>query len=81
MLPLGLMAGRVARAIGLGRSRIERITAEQLGISGESAIRLGRLFRTSAQFWMNLQQSYELEKAALAMGEAADRIQPIDIAA
>ena len=35
------------------RTRIVRIVVEQVGISGDTAIRLGRLFGTTAQFWMN----------------------------
>ena len=76
--PLGLTAGRVAKACGLARTRIERIVAEEIGISGDTAIRLGRFFRTSPQFWMNLQQHYELEKAAMAIGEGASAIQPFE---
>ena len=77
--PLGLTAGRVAKACGLARTRIERIVAEEIGISGDTAIRLGRLFRTTPQFWMNLQQHYELDRAAAALGSAVDAIVPIEI--
>ena len=74
--PLGLTAGRVAKGCGLARTRVERIVAEEIGISGDTAIRLGRFFRTTPQFWMNLQQHYELEKAAVALGEAVAAILP-----
>ena len=77
--PLGLTAGRVAKACGLARTRIERIVAEEIGISGDTAIRLGRLFRTTPQFWMNLQQHYDLERAAAALGSAVDAIVPVEI--
>ena len=75
--PLGLTAGRVATACGIARTRIERIVAEEIGISGDAAIRLGRPFRTTPQFWMSLQQHYELERAAAALGSAVDAIVPV----
>ena len=75
--PLGLTAGRVAKACGLARTRIQRIVAEEIGISGDTAIRLGRVFRTTPQFWMNLQQHYELERAAAVLGTTVDAIKPI----
>ena len=51
--PLGLSAGRVAKACGVPRTRIERIIREELGISGDTAVRLGKFFKTSPEFWMN----------------------------
>ena len=74
--PLGLTAGAVARAIGVPRTRIERIVAEQIGISADTAIRLGRFFGTSAHFWMNAQANFDLETAQALIGEAAHRIEP-----
>ena len=67
IVPLGLTAGRVAKACGIARSRIERIAAEEIGISGDTALRLGHVFRTSPQFWMNLQSRYEIETARRAL--------------
>ena len=45
MLPLRLSAGRIAKALGVPRNRIEMIARERLGISGDTAVRLGRFFR------------------------------------
>ncbi len=81
LVPLGLSAGRVAQACGVPRTRIERIVAEQVGISGDTAIRLGRLFGTTAQFWMNAQSHYELEVAKAAIGSAIESIEPFSSAA
>ena len=74
IIPLGLTAGRVARAIGVPRTRIERIVAEQTGISADTAIRLGRLFGVNAQFWMNAQAAYDLETAQVAIGDKLSEI-------
>ena len=81
MAPLGLTAYAVAKACGVPRTRIERIVAEEVGISGDTAIRLGRLFRTTAQFWMNAQTNYELQLAQAEIGSAVNDIVPADAAA
>jgi addiction module HigA family antidote len=78
MIPLGLSSGKVAKAIGVPRTRIERIVAEEVGISGDTAIRLGRLFGTSAQYWANAQSYYDLAMAALDLGPQIDEIRPIE---
>lgn len=81
VIPLGLSAGRVAKASGVPRTRIERIMREELGISGDTAVRLARLFGTSPEFWMNLQARYELLRAEEAAGPALDEIKPLSSAA
>ena len=77
IVPLGLTAGRVAKACGIARTRIERIAAEEIGISGDTALRLARVFRTSPQFWMNLQSRYEIETARGALNTDLDELQPL----
>lgn len=73
--PLGMSAGSLARKLHLPRTRIERIVREGIGITPDTALRLGEFFGTTPQFWMNFQQSYELEAEALA-GELAN-IEPM----
>ena len=49
----------------------------QRGISADTALRLARYFGTSAEFWMNLQQIYELRRAEQEAGRAiAARVRP-----
>ena len=67
IVPLGLTAGRVAKACGIARTRIERIVAEEIGISGDTALRLGRVFGTGPELWMNLQSRFEVERARAAL--------------
>lgn len=77
IIPYGLTAGKVAKACGVPRTRIERIVNEEKGVSGDTALRLGRLFRTSPEFWMNLQALYEVQTAKRALGKEIDEIQPL----
>ena len=81
MVPLGLSAYALAKACGVPRTRIERVAAEEIGISGDTAIRLGRVFDTTPEFWMNLQQRFDLERATRALGTAIDSITPLPPAA
>lgn len=81
MMPLGLSAYALARACGVPRTRIERVAAEEIGIRGDTAIRLGRVFDTTPEFWMNLQQRFDLERAARALGPVIDSIKPLPRAA
>jgi addiction module HigA family antidote len=57
MKPLGLTANRVATDLRVPATRIGEIIHGRRAISAETALRLGRYFGTSPQFWMNLQQA------------------------
>lgn len=72
----GLSAGAVARAVKVPRTRIERIVNEEIGISTDTALRLGRLFGNSPQFWLNLQTRFETESLMPEIGSTLDEITP-----
>ena len=61
--PLGLSANALAIAIKTPANRILAIIKGQRGITADTALRLAQYFGTSAEFWMNLQQAYELDCA------------------
>src|SRR6266436_5964178 len=65
--PLGLTANVLAKAIGVPPNRITAILKDERGITGDTAIRLGTFFKTSAEFWMNLQMTYDLRNAEKAL--------------
>jgi addiction module HigA family antidote len=65
--PLGLTANALAKAIGVPPNRITAILKDERGITGDRAIRLGTFFKTTAEFWMNLQMTYDLRNAEKAM--------------
>ena len=69
MKPLGLTAYRLAKDLGVPVTRIQAITAERRGITGDTALRLGRYFDTTPEFWLNMQRDYELEQAAEVLGD------------
>jgi addiction module HigA family antidote len=67
LAPLELSAGALARALGVPRTRIERIVKEQMGISVDTALRLAKYFDTTPNVWLNLQTTYELAVEARAL--------------
>jgi addiction module HigA family antidote len=81
MKPLGLSAGRLAKACGVPRTRIERIVREELGVSADTSLRLGRVLETSPEFWLGLQKQYEMSIARRIAGAEIDAIKPLDRAA
>lgn len=68
--PMGLTPGRLATLIGVDRRRTFDIVRCRRDVTADTALRLARLFGTSAGFWMNLQQHYDLERASEATGAA-----------
>jgi antitoxin HigA-1 len=63
LLPLGLSARALANAIGVPPNRISELVAERRGVTADTAMRLARHFRTTPEFWMNMQAGYDLSKA------------------
>jgi antitoxin HigA-1 len=61
MEPLGLKAYTLAERIDVPRTRLERIAREEMGITVDTALRLGAYFHTTPEFWLNLQTKFEIE--------------------
>ena len=76
MLPLDLSANQLALELRVPVSRMYDIVHERRGITPDTAARLGRFFGTSAHFWMNLQNTYDLFKLEDSLAEELSRIQP-----
>jgi addiction module HigA family antidote len=65
--PFGLSQNRLAMEIRVPVRRINEIVLGRRGISADTAVRLSIYFGNSAEFWMNLQEDYELCKARKAI--------------
>lgn len=61
--PYGLSVNRVAMDLHVPVTRIADIVAERRGITSDTALRLARYFKTTPEFWMNMQMRYELDVA------------------
>ena len=61
--PLKLSVNQLAKALCVDAPRINEIVRGRRGITADTALRLGRYFGTTPEFWMNLQKNYELRLA------------------
>jgi len=71
--PLGLTQYRLAVDIGVPPRRINEIVKGQRAITADTALRLGRYFKMSPQFWLNLQSHYDLEVEQERMGKRLEK--------
>ena len=74
LVPLNLSPGALAKAMGVPRTRVERIAAETSGITADTALRLSKAKGTSAELWLNLQTRFDVETAQRAIGTDLARI-------
>ncbi len=75
---LGMSASELARRMDVPASRITGILNGRRSITGDTALRLGRFFGTSAEFWLNLQKLYELRLAEQRSGSRIARLPTLD---
>ena len=73
---LGISAAELARQIKVPANRISQIISGKRSITADTALRLGRWFGTGPKIWLNLQQAYDLDVAALEIGSDLDVIEP-----
>ena len=72
---LGITQAQFADALGVTTYRVNRIVNRQSPITPDMAVRIGHAFSQSAEFWMNLQQMYDLEVARATVDVSA--IEPL----
>ncbi|HMD97640.1 MAG TPA: HigA family addiction module antitoxin [Terriglobia bacterium] len=79
MKPLGLSMNKLALDLRVPVTRIAEIVHERRAITTDTALRLGRYFKTTPVFWMNLQVRYDLEVAEDEQAEKIARdVQPLE---
>jgi addiction module HigA family antidote len=79
--PMELSQNRLAIDIGVPARRINEIVLGKRRISADTALRLGRYFGMSPQFWLGLQMDYDLDVEADKLGERLEReVRPYAVA-
>lgn len=73
----GLTVTGLAEAVGVSRQSINELLRERRSVSPEMALRLGRLFGNSPEFWLNAQRAVDLWDAAGAIKKDVARIKPL----
>lgn len=74
LAPLGMSEGKLAKHIGVPRTRIERLVKGATGVTVDTALRLSKAFNTTPEYWLNMQTNYEVSKA----GEVS--VEPLEFA-
>jgi len=59
--PLDMTPYALAKKLLVPRTRIERLVAGKTGVTSDTALRLAKFFKTAPEFWMNLQNSFDLK--------------------
>ena len=78
--PLGMSANALALALRVPANRITAIINGERTVTADTAMRLARYFGTSARFWLNLQQAYDLSRAWAENGATIAReVAPRDL--
>lgn len=81
MPELGLTVTTLAKRLGVSRQTVNDIVREKRGLSPEMCLRLGRLFGTTPQFWMNMQSKVDIWDSLALHEDEVMAIEPIEIAA
>jgi addiction module HigA family antidote len=76
LVPMKLSPFAVARAIGVPRTRIERLAREETPVTADTALRLAKYFGTTAAFWMGMQAQHDLEQAEDDLAKDLRKIAP-----
>jgi addiction module HigA family antidote len=75
--PLGLSQYALAKAIDVPQIRVSEVVNGKRAITPDTALRLARYFGTSAEFWMGMQATYDLEMARDQVGKKINaRVHP-----
>jgi antitoxin HigA-1 len=75
--PMGLSVYELAKRLLVPAPRINDIVLERRGVTVDTAVRLSRFFRTTEQFWLNLQGAYEVSRVKAERGAEFERIEPL----
>lgn len=67
--PLALTVTKVAKELGVARKTLSELINGKSGVSPEMSIRLSKAFNTTPEFWLNLQQQYDLWHAQQKIGD------------
>ena len=76
--PLGMSQSALAERLGVPFQRVNRVINRKQSVTLDTALRLARLFGTTADFWLNLQRAWDLyELARSREAEKINRIRPL----
>lgn len=74
LIPLGISAYRLSKAIGIPQTRISEIVKGNRRITADTALRLSKYFGNSAKFWLGLQNDFDIEEEERTRSREFDSI-------
>jgi antitoxin HigA-1 len=77
--PLGMSVSALAIALRVPAPRMDDIIRQKRAVSVDTALRLARYFNTTAQFWLNLQNSFDIKMAEKNNVETLADIKPFEL--
>jgi antitoxin HigA-1 len=80
MADYGLTVATLAKALGASRQTINELLRERRAITPPMALKLGRLFGNSPEFWLNAQRAADLWDAQQEFGKEIEQIKPLHAA-
>ncbi|MDC0117916.1 HigA family addiction module antitoxin [bacterium] len=76
--PLGISAYRLSKDLGIPQTRISEITKGRRRITADTALRLSKYFGNSAQFWLGLQNDFDIEQEGNEKKSVLEKIQKFE---
>jgi addiction module HigA family antidote len=76
LAPLDMTPYALAKACHVPRTRFERLVHERSTLTPDTALRLGRYFNTTPEFWLAIQSRYDIETARRSTDDEIEAIQP-----
>lgn len=74
---MGISAYKLAKKTALAQTRVSEIIRRKRSITAETALRLSKYFGNSAEFWLGLQNDYDLEKSRIALRKELESIRTL----
>src|SRR5262245_55124499 len=74
--PLAMSSYALAAALRVPRTRVERLVREETAVTPDTALRLGRYFGTTPEFWLGIQARYDVETARQSLDNDIAAIRP-----
>lgn len=77
--PMGVSVNKLAERMGVTAARVNEIVRGKRGITADTALRLSKVLGTTAQLWLNLQNTYEVRLIETSDDNTIDSLQPFEM--
>ena len=75
-----ISGSKLAELLNVSRMTVNRLVNERQAVSPDMALRLGKLFDNSPDFWLNLQNAYDIKRAERSISAELKKIKPLPVA-